>query len=204
MSSSIPSDSDKPVQPAVNTWGFESLTQRLYEYVDSLSSSKRKTLGFVWVGVAAVFIVVASLPLPSFLFWVTPIIGVPSGIILFALLLSLLRVTRLRELQVVNLREWATPRRRVTFVIVGVILFAALLLLLSQWGVPQGVGGALTIVAALSGYNIIRRTPYEIELAAKGIPDPREYIADEFEDEEDEEDSSDYIDDEDNEPRRFR
>lgn len=189
-------------QPQQFLFGLETLTQRLYDYVDTLSSSKRKTRGAVWLGIALVFIIVASLPLPDFLFWLSPIIGLPAGIILFAFILSLLRVTRAKDWKLVKIKEWAVPRKRVTYVIIGVILFATFLIFSSTW-LPQGVGGALTIVVALSSYNIVRRTPYELELAAKGIPDPRDFqdTDDTTDWDEDEYDqfSSDYIDDDDDE-----
>jgi hypothetical protein len=163
-----------------NTWGFEALTVRLRNFVESLDSGKRKVYWFVWLGIAAVLIVASSLPLPDQLSLIRPIVGTPAGVIVFALGLSLVYGTSLGEWNIFNYKDNVIPKRRVTPVLVGLTLVAALLIVSASW-MPIGVGGSIMVAAALTAYNVIRRTPYEIELAMKGIPDPREYEIEEAE-----------------------
>lgn len=163
-----------------STWGFEALTTRLHNFVDSLDSSKRTLYWFIWLFIAAVLIVAASLPLPDALGWIRPIVGTPAGIIVFALGLSLIYGTTLGELNIFSYKDNVIPRRRVTPVLIGLTIVAAILIAVGSW-LPPGIGGSIMVASALAAYNIIRRTPYEIELATKGIPDPREYEAEEAE-----------------------
>lgn len=169
----------------VNPWGFQALTDRLYAFVDSLNSSKRKTYGFTWLAIAIVLAVVASLPLPGSLRWVSAIVGWPSGVILFALTLAVIHGTSLKDTSLFHYKDRVPPRRRVPVVIIGLILVAVLLIATSSF-IPTGVGGTIIIYAALSAYNIIRRTREELALAAQGLPDPREIPEDDEEEEREE------------------
>jgi hypothetical protein len=166
-----------------NSWGFEALTVRLRNFVDSLEPSKRKTYWFIWLAIAAVLIVASSLPLPDNLNFIRPVVGTPAGLIVFALGLSIVYGTKIGEWNLFNYKEEVIPKKRVTPVLIGLTIVAALLIVAGSW-MPVGVGGSIMVAAALTAYNIIRRTPYEIELAMKGIPDPREYELEEEEEQE--------------------
>lgn len=178
----IPKDTTQPEPPVSNPLGFEALTNRLYLYVEGLTSSQRNVQGGIWLLIAAFFMVAASLPLPGFLSWLVPIIGVPGGLILYALAVSFVRVTNLKTWRVFNVKDWAVPRQRVTYVAIGGIIALAILIVIGRW-LPTGIGGSLIVLLALTGFNTIRRTPYELELAAKGIPDPRELETEVYEEE---------------------
>lgn len=177
-----------PQQP--NVFGFEALVNRLYAFVDALAPSKRKTYGLGWLGIAVLFAVAASVPLGDNLRWVSASVGWPAGIIVFALVLSVFRVTRLKDLSILNYKTTTPPRKRVPVVMIGLVLIAIVLISTSSF-LPLGVGGTIIIFSALLAYQVIRRTPEELALAAQGLPDPRELPEDEDEE---------YIyDDEDNE-----
>ncbi len=160
--------------------GFEDLTSRLYDFVDNLDTNKRVVYGIIWFVIAAALMVAATLPLPDYLTFVSPVVGIPAGFILFVLGLSLIHSTNLQTWGLFQLKETLPPRKRVTPTMLGVAAVLALLIVCSSW-IPVGVGGAIAVATALTAYNIIRRTPYEMELAMKGIPDPRDYIEEEEE-----------------------
>lgn len=162
-----------PSKPEPNPLGFEVLTNRLYLYVEGLTSKQRKTQGIIWLAIAAVFMVASSLPLPPAINWIVPIIGVPGGVILFVLGLAVVHVTSLKNWRIFSLKDWAVPRKRATYVGIGAIISIAALIVLSRF-IPTGIGGSLIVLIALTGFNALRRTPYEADLAARGIPDPRE------------------------------
>jgi hypothetical protein len=176
--------------------GAESMINRFYSFVDELDQKKRVTYGISWCLVAVVLIVAASIPLPEGLKWVAGVAGAPAGVIIFLLILAFIRTTGLRNLPAAKIREEKTPRRRLTVAlsIVGVV---ALLLILTSAYIPFGVGGVAIVVAALSAFNIARRTPQEIAWARQGIPDPRE-LGD-FDNDDDE-----YLDDDDYEEEDTR
>lgn len=164
-------------------YGFEDITTRFYSFVDNMGTRK-VVYGIIWFVIAAALMVAASLPLPAELRWVTPIVGIPAGIILFALGLGIVHSTKLRYWPLFNVKEKYTQRRRVVPTLFGVGAVVAVLITSGSF-IPTGVGGAIMVATALTAYNVIRRTPYEVELAKKGIPDPREqqYEEEEYYDE---------------------
>ena len=165
-------DSNQKEQ-TVNVWSVESLTQRLYDFVDSLSDAKRKSYGIAWLVIAVVLMVVASIPLDASLRWVSVLVGWPAGVILFCLGLSLVHTSSLKDTELFRYKERVPPKKRVPAVILGLIVVAVILITTSAF-IPLGVGGTLMIFAALTAYNVIRRTKEEILLASQGLPDPRE------------------------------
>lgn len=167
---------DKPVVP---TYGFEDITNRFYDFVDKMGTRK-VIYAVVWLVIAIALAVAASLPLPSQLSWVAPIVGIPAGIILFGLGLGVVHTTKLQNWGLFQVKNNYSQRRRVVPVLFGVGAVVALLITAGA-AVPTGVGGAIMVATALTAYNVIRRTPYEIELANKGIPDPRDYPEEEEE-----------------------
>lgn len=167
---------DKPV---VSPYGFEDIIRRFYDFVDKLGT--RKTVhAVVWFVIAIVLAIAASLPLPAGLSWITPIVGIPAGIIIFALGLGVVHSTKLKYWAMFQVKEKYSQRRRVVPALFGAGAVVAVLII-SAGVIPTGVGGAIIVATALTVYNVIRRTPYEIELANKGIPDPREYSEEEYE-----------------------
>lgn len=187
--------SETPNTLTPNPWGFEVLINRLYDFVDGLEGRKRVITTITWVVIAAVLITAASFPLPEYLSFISPIVGFPAGIILFALILSAIHTTRLKEWKIFQLRETTPQKRRLPVaILLGVSMFVIIIFAGNQipGGLPTGVGGAIMIATVLSIYNTIRRTPYEMELSLKGEPDPREYSDDEeYYEEPDEDDNYD-------------
>jgi len=162
------------VQPQqTNPWGFESLLTRFYDFIDSMTPSKRKVYGFGWLAIAAVLMAIASLPLGDGLRWVSAIVGSPSGVILFLLAVAVIHSTSLNEMSLFKIKQNIPPRKRVPLVAVGLIVVAATLIASSSV-IPIGVGGSIVVAIALGSYNIIRRSPEELRWAAQGLPDPRE------------------------------
>lgn len=163
-----------------NSFGFEALLNRLYTFVDNLEPSKRKSYGIGWLVIAILLAGVASVPLGDNLRWVAAVVGWPAGVILFALALSLVRTTSIKNWGIFSYKERVPPKKRVSAVIIGLVIVAILLISVSRYA-PLGVGGTVMIFAALLAYQIIRRTPEELALAAQGIPDPREFDEEEEE-----------------------
>lgn len=167
----------KPVKPVQNeqpnSWGFETLVTRLYHFVETLESNKRVIYGIIWLAIAIILTVAASLPLAPSLHIVSVIVGFPSGVILFALILSVIHTTQLKDMTLFQYKEYTLPKNRIAAVIIG-FLIVIVLLIISTPFIPTGVGGMVIILAALSAYNIIRRTKTEISYANQGLPDPRE------------------------------
>lgn len=155
-------------------WGFELLVNKVKNFVQTSESGTLKTYLIVGLIISAVLMVAASLPYGEGFTWVSPLTGVPAGIILFALILGLIYGTPLGETRMFLWKENTPPKKRIAPVGVGIAIVFALLIAANSW-LPLGVGGAIMVVTALTAYNLIRRTPYEIKLSLQGIPDPREY-----------------------------
>jgi cobalamin synthase len=162
-----------PITPQPNPWGYDMLIHRLYAFVDSLNTSRRKTYGISWLVIAVLLATAASLPLPDGLRWVSVLVGWPAGVIAFALALALVHGTDLKNNSIFEYKERVPPKKRVSAVIIGLVVVAAILISTSSF-LPSGVGGVIIIFSALLAYNVIRRTPEEMALAAQGLPDPRE------------------------------
>lgn len=155
-------------------WGFEALVNRIKNFVQTSEAGTLRTYFIVGLIISVVLMVAASLPYGEGFTWVSPLTGVPAGIILFALTLGLIYGTSLGDSRIFQWKENTPPKKRVAPVIVGIAIVFAILIAANSW-LPLGVGGAVMVVTALSAYNLIRRTPYEIKLALQGLPDPREY-----------------------------
>lgn len=164
-------------------YGMEDLVSRLYTMVDAWDGRKRVVQGIVWFLIACVLMVAATLPLPDFLNFVRPIVGIPAGVILFSLIISIIHVTSLRDKKLFLLRENYPQSRRVPVALVGLAILVFLTVASSSW-LPSGCAGAILIAGVLGVVNIIRRTPYESQLALQGLIDPREYVEKEFVDDE--------------------
>lgn len=179
--------------------GIESMLQNYYNFLQTNEKSKLIKYGIAWGLVAVVLIVVASIPLPDAFTWVSGIAGAPAGAILFLGILALIQLTNLKDLPLAKIREEKSPRQRMPIAL-GIIFAAFVLLLLIAPYIPFGVGGVTIVVAALSAFNIARRTPQELDWARQGIPDPREFIIED--DNTDEQYDLDEEDDEDQQPSR--
>lgn len=131
---------------------------------------------------------VASLPYPPALSWVTAIAGAPAGVIVFLLGLSVIYYGDNDQNKIFQYKNKVPQQKRLLPAFVGSIIAVTILITSSTW-LPKGVGGVMMIVIVLSAANFIRRTPYEIELTMKGLPDMRgvtededlEYDEDEYE-----------------------
>lgn len=160
-----------PAQP--NPLGFDALSRRLYAFVDSLDTGKRKLYGFSWLAIAVVLAIAASMDIGSDLRLVTVAVGFPSGVILFILAVAVVHGTSLKDKSFFQWKQRTLPKKRVSAAAVGMVAVATLLVGGSGF-IPTGLGGTLIVFSALSAYNIIRRTQEELTLAALGLPDPRE------------------------------
>lgn len=160
------------VQPQ-SQWGFDALMERFYLFVNELSSTQKKTYLIGWSLVSIVLIVGASLPLGADLRWVSAIVGSPAGVIVFLILAGVVETTNLKDSNIFKFKQNNPPKRRVSIVAFCLAVLGVGLIAVSSF-LPLGVGGTIVVVAALTSYNIIRRTPEEIALAQQGIPDPRE------------------------------
>jgi hypothetical protein len=160
-------------QKQSNPSGMESIINRFYNMIDSLSDQKRIGYSIGWALIAIVLVVAASLPLGDSFRWISAIAGAPAGIIIFGLILTLIHTTSLKDLSLFKIRETKTPRQRIPIALSVLGAIVVILILIASY-IPIGVGGVTIIIACLSAFNIIRRTPQELSWASQGIPDPRE------------------------------
>lgn len=156
-----------------NQWGFESLIDRFYAFIEGLTDGQRRNYLIGWSFVSVALIVGASLPLGADLRWVSALVGSPAGVIVFLILAAIVNSTNLRNFKLFSFRQDNPPKRRVS-IVAFVLVIVAVTLIASSSFLPVGIGGTLVIVAALTSYNVIRRTQEEILLAQQGLPDPRE------------------------------
>lgn len=159
-------------QPSTPT-GVEALSVRFYRFIDELEPGKRVGYALAWGFITVLLIVAASWPLPEGYRFVSAIAGAPAGIITFLLILGFIRSTKLRDTQLVNIRSLQTPKQRIPLAL-GILLTTVIGLILVANYIPLGLGGVIIIVAVLSTFNILRRTPQELYWSGKGFPDPRE------------------------------
>lgn len=165
-----------------NPAGFDALYQAFLRFVEDMPSAKRKTWSVVSLIIATLLTVAASLPFPAIPSWVFVLIGFPAGLIVFANCVAFGHFTKIRDSRLFAYKENNPPSRRLkTTGIVAVVIITILIVI--GGSLPYGLGGVVVITLALFGYNTIRRTPEEIELAKQGIPDPREYNEDDPEEE---------------------
>ena len=179
--------------------GFEVLTGKLKVAVSELSQSQKITYGIIGLVLVIVLAIASSLSFPANLRFIVPLVGVPGGIILFVLVLGFYYSSSIQEWNIFGWKERTPPRQRLVPVIVGAVIVSVIIVITAM---PAGVGGVIMVVVALTSYNLIRRTPYELDLSKKGLPDPREFsdavdeenqYAEEYVDE-------DYYEDEEDEP----
>lgn len=163
----------EPQPETENSFGVQTIMNRFYSFVDGLDKQKRVTYGIVWTIIALVLMIVTSLNFGEALSWVAPLLGWPAGIILFGLAISIVRTTNLKNMQLFQFKDRVSPSNRVVPVLVGVAIAIVCVFFITDF-LPRGFGGAFVILIALTAFNIIRRTPEEIDLAKKGLPDPRE------------------------------
>jgi len=153
--------------------GFEQTYSSFLSYVGKMTHGSRVGAVVISLTVAAILIVLASLPFLNLSYWIYVLIGFPAGIIVFANLVALFHFTRIKDSSLFTYKDRVPPRRRmqtVAITAVGVVV----VLILFGGTIPRGLGGTIVITLALLAYNLIRRTPEEVRLAQLGLPDPRE------------------------------
>jgi amino acid transporter len=154
---------------------FAATYDRFITAMRNAGHAKRVQYASVSLVVAAVLLVFSSLSflgLPTFVYVIT---AVPAAVLLFLNISALAYFTRTADSRMMSYKDNVPPRRRIRDVLIGVVVFiVALLVIGAAVNIPQGLGGSLVILVALLAYNIMRRTPEELRLAAAGVPDPRE------------------------------
>lgn len=166
--------------------GFGYFYDRFTNWVQAMPSSKRKInfatglLAVVVLSAAASFNLIDA----TWYIWVQTAIGLPAGIILFAILVGIYKTTKINEWKIFKFKENNSAAQRVRKMLVVIALVIIFFLLVSPFlSNYYGLGGALMTATALIIYNILRRTPEEIALAKQGIIDPRDIKNEEEEEE---------------------
>lgn len=171
---------------------LDELFLALSKRIEKVPVGKGQAVGIRW-GIIAFLLIVAS----SVLFylniagtWVPALVGAPAGVILYIIGLGVVKRTTVGEWSIFRMRENYSFKQRVRRI---VFWFAAYALLFIPFGsfIPYGLGGSILISLVMAALATGRRTPEEIELAKKGIPDPRDLA--------EVEDKDDYVDEEDSE-----
>lgn len=161
--------------------------ERFYSWVDKTPVSKIKTLTFsVVAAVVVVSVLFAFLPLNTLFRYISAIIGLPFGIIVAFTIVGLLHVrNKAKAKEDANyvpsrLRHSPTQRRRSAMIWGVVVLIASIA---GNQFVPYITGGVIVTALLLVGYNFIRRTPEEIARDNEGLPDPRDIVENDEDDE---------------------
>lgn len=113
--------------------------------------------------------------------WIPSFLGAPAGIII-ALLILCWSYRKNEDGLFSDFRESRTFKQRVRFVAVVMVVLIAIIIPLGQY-IPFGIGGTIMILATLLAIVALYRTPYEKNLAVKGLPDPRDLQEEEERDE---------------------
>lgn len=97
----------------------------------------------------------------------------PAGIGLFLYVLGIAFVLERKKPERVTIKERFSFLQRLKGSVAGGIVTLGIIIALGKY-LPYAFGGVLVLATALAIYNILQRTPLEIEFYEKGITDPRD------------------------------
>lgn len=154
--------------------------ERFYLWVDKTPAPKLKTLTFTVLGAMfAVSVLFAFLPLNTLFRYISAIIGLPFGIIAAFTIVGLLHARNKAKAKedssyIPPRLRYSPAQRRRSAIIWGVVVLIASIA--GNQFVPYITGGIIVTALLLVGYNFIRRTPEEIARDNDGLPDPRDIV----------------------------
>ncbi len=165
---------------------FDEWMNRFYLFVDSHEVNSRRTYFFSWLAIAVVLTVAASFSLDAMfgtdgLVWINGFIGAPAGIIVWLLACGVIHTRKnLANTSIWRMRENRSQRQRFLPAIIISVIVIVVMVASGAWlfKTAMGVGGLIIVIAALTVFNLLRRTPLETYYAVKGIPDPRDTLGD--------------------------
>lgn len=97
----------------------------------------------------------------------------PAGIVLFLYVLGIAFILERKNPERTSLKERFSFLQRLKGSIAGGIVMLGIVIALGKY-LPYAFGGVIILATALTIYNILQRTPLEIEYYEKGITDPRD------------------------------
>ncbi len=111
--------------------------------------------------------------IPKFL---TVALAFPAGVGLFAYLLGVAFFIERKRPQKLTIKERFSFSQRMKGTISGGLVAIALIIYVGRY-IPYSFGGILALTVALTVYNLLQRTPQEIEIYESGALDPRDEIS---------------------------
>lgn len=165
----------KPAKDTSTYEGFGYFYNRLVSYVTEMTPAARKSKTVIGLIIVLALSVLASFPFIDAIWYkyVQTIIGFPAGVILFVILLGFKENTRMGQWKMFEYKANHSAIQRIRGMLIVVAVIILLLIFVGAY-IPYGVGGTLIVAAALTIYNVLRRTPEEIAMAKQGIVDPRD------------------------------
>lgn len=97
----------------------------------------------------------------------------PAGIGLFLYVLGIAFILERKNPERITIKERFSFLQRMKGSIAGGIVTLGIVIALGKY-LPYAFGGVIVLATALAIYNILQRTPLEIEFYEKGITDPRD------------------------------
>jgi hypothetical protein len=177
---SVSNNSDETSRPGV----FEGYYQIFLNYLQGKTEGERQRYAIASLVLAAVLMTLSSLTVlvnlnDLLMTIITVLIGFPAGVILFLNAVGFVHFSAIGNWRIFGWKDRTTPPRRIRAVSITVIIIIIVLIIINS-RIPEGIGGAIVVLTALSGFNIVRRTPEELRLARLGLPDPRDIEDDSF------------------------
>lgn len=153
--------------------GFKELHEKYKSWLLALPAETLKKY--------AIFSAVIILLLPTIASFLEPFIpqplivalSFPAGIGLFLYVLGIAFVMERKNPERPTLKERFSFIQRMKWSIAGGVAALGVIIAIGRY-IPYAFGGVLALVTALTVYNILQRTPQEIEYYEHGITDPRD------------------------------
>jgi hypothetical protein len=163
---------------------LDELMLSLSKRLDKIPVGKGQATAIKWGIIAAVLIAASSVlfylgvngTIPWMGSWIPALIGAPAGIILYVIGLGIIQRTKAGEWEIFHMRENYSFKQRLKRIAVWFGVYALIFIPSGKY-IPYGLGGAILIVLVMTAITTGRRTPAEILLAKKGLPDPRDLEA---------------------------
>lgn len=155
--------------------GFDSLYQKYVNFITETPKNKRITLLIVGLVLIAVLCTFGSFELldNEWWIWIQTIVAFPAGIIIFAILVGIQKASNVRNWSISSFKTDNSHIQRIRKISITAVVLAAIFIIFGQY-LPYGFGGAIMVSIILTGYNLLRRTPQESMMSAKGIIDSRD------------------------------
>lgn len=153
--------------------GFKELHQKYKSWLLSLSAETLKKYAIFAAGIIILLTAAASFLEPYIPQALVVVLAFPAGIGLFLYVLGFTFLLERKHPERKTIKERFSFLQRMKGCVAGGIVALAIIIFMGR-SIPYAVGGVLVLLTALSIYNILQRTPQEIEYYEAGLTDPRD------------------------------